>query len=493
MDTVRSTRRFHAVLALVLVPGLVALGTAAPMSFAIDDAWITLHNAVVLHEGRDVNFPGVPALVGATSLVHLALIAALMLFMSPEAANVVVSLVAIAAYAHALLALALRLGASRTMAVVTLVLGLGTGWTPLILQNGLETGLMLAALTTAIVLAIGPPSRLLALLCGIMPFIRPELAAFSVALMVRQAWQRGSVPPILGDCALLLMAAAPWLAWGWWSTGSVLPTAAGAKAAFFASMTATPSYRIVLAAASLLISGLAPLLPFLLLVVRVRAGIALLAASTTFLVVMIQTFPVGFLHNQGRYAYILLPVAILGVARVGIEGTGWLRTAVVGLLLAAIGYHHATHAQVFAGVAGSVRELAAVAQWARENLPPDSRILVHDAGHFAYATGFEVTDLVGLKSPSSIAHHRRWTLPSAGEDRSRAVHEIALEAQVTHAVILEGPPGPNRSWWGHLVDGLRHEGWRLEPLRAPAMGYHVFRLHRPAEGDAHRLHAPPPG
>ena len=43
-------------------------------AFPTDDAFINLHNAQVLRLGRDENDEGVPALVGATSGVHLALL-----------------------------------------------------------------------------------------------------------------------------------------------------------------------------------------------------------------------------------------------------------------------------------------------------------------------------------------------------------------------------------------------------------------------------------
>ena len=42
--------------------------------FPVNDAYITLHNAQVLHWGHDPNYPGTPALAGATSAVHLALV-----------------------------------------------------------------------------------------------------------------------------------------------------------------------------------------------------------------------------------------------------------------------------------------------------------------------------------------------------------------------------------------------------------------------------------
>ena len=57
-------------------------------------------------------------------------------------------------------------------------------------------------------------------------------------------------------------------------------------------------------------------------------------------------------------------------------------------------------------------ELDSVAQWSREHLPANARVLVHDAGYFAWAMPFALIDVVGLETPTSIEDHRHWTMPS---------------------------------------------------------------------------------
>src|SRR5258708_30122041 len=53
-------------------------------AFSTDDAFINLHNAQVLRLGYDESYRGVPALVGATSGVHLALLLAFEQFVRPD-------------------------------------------------------------------------------------------------------------------------------------------------------------------------------------------------------------------------------------------------------------------------------------------------------------------------------------------------------------------------------------------------------------------------
>ena len=117
---------------------------------------------------------------------------------------------------------------------------------------------------------------------------------------------------------------------------------------------------------------------------------------------------------------------------------------------------------------------AELAAWVQRNLPRDARVLIHDAGHIAFATDLFLIDVVGLKTPDAIADHRRWTVPSRGLARQEAVSRIAARHGATHAIILKDLEG----YWASLADDLRRSGWTLEPLR-PARtspGYEVFKL-----------------
>src|SRR5215217_7435917 len=94
------------------------------------------HNAEVLASGYDANY-GVSALVGATSPIHLVAVALVVPSFGTLPAGYLVSVLGAAAYLH---------------------------------------GLALAGVTWSVVLARSSPhSRLLPVLCGLLPFIRPEL------------------------------------------------------------------------------------------------------------------------------------------------------------------------------------------------------------------------------------------------------------------------------------------------------------------------------
>ncbi|MGE0747483.1 MAG: hypothetical protein AB7K86_19640 [Rhodospirillales bacterium] len=479
---------FHAVLAVVAPLCAIVLWLAAqPFAFPLDDAYLTLHNAKVLLAGADENYAGVPALAGATSLVHLAAVAALAGLMTPVAAGFAVNAAAVALYVHGLAHLAFRTGGTPALAAILVVLGCATGYAPYHLFNGLETGLAMAAVTWALALAAAArPSRVLALLCGAMPFVRPELAALSLLLLARQAWRRGAeagataaaLPAIAADAALCMSAAAPWLAWSWAATGALLPSTAAAKEAFFGQAALPAWLRLKAIAAAL---GRCNVGPAFLAVLLLR-GAPLAWCAWTFLAAVLfayfASFPGGMGHNWYRYTYPLLPLGLYALVVVLATRRDMLPRV---LLAAAVGWCAITVPITLKkdrlGRDWTRTELEEVARFAEATLPANARVLVHDAGYIAFATRLRLVDVVGLKTPAVIADHWRWTAPSAGERRHEAVHRIAMRYGVTHAVVLQDV----EAFWWTIADDLRRHGWTLQTLRTrpDGHGFVIFRLTPP--------------
>ena len=130
------------------------------------------------------------ALNGATSIVHLALIALLLLALPPPFALYGAMWLGVLAYALGLVRLC-QVGRVPPLAAPLVVLaGLLIGQGPYQLTNGLETGLAMAAVVWALALALEDTarrSRLLAGLCGTLPFVRPELGLLGLLLLVVSA------------------------------------------------------------------------------------------------------------------------------------------------------------------------------------------------------------------------------------------------------------------------------------------------------------------
>lgn len=451
-------------LTLAVVVG-ATVWVRTPVQFPMDDAYITIANAELILNGGVDNY-GLERPTGATSPLHLLALTALGAAFPLPSASLVISLAAAVALALGLWAFARRMNASPVTSTLVATAGLLSGEAWFQITNGLETGLAMAAAIWVLLLVTGPRSPAsdfgLAMLLGILPFVRPELAvlsAFSALELTRQLRRERAHIVRLAVTALVsfsCMATIVALL-----TGNILPETAGAKEAFFAEST-LPLERRLDMLPYLVSNPISPLLAGMLFLPLVRGGWTSFAFAVVFVYAACNSLPGAIVHNNFRYLYPFLP---LGIA-------GWL------VLAQHMKVRRLADAAIICGAAFNIalfplhgwsdwrnalhltQDQEQLVAWAEANLPEDARILVHDAGYFAWSTDFRLVDLVGLKTPSSILAHREHTLPTAGARRYVAVDEIAREQGSTHAIILDLP------FWGDLVGDLRRAGWDLSLLRS---------------------------
>lgn len=469
---------------VALALAIVMMATLAlnhPMRFPLDDAYITMANARQLLTGA-VDDYGQTRPSGATSLLHLLMLAVLGAALEWPHALMVLSMLAALLYAAGLY-LALKQTGVRSILVVLGTLAGFAGFKAWFqLMNGLETGWAMATTAWALYLVQRIDSDrhrlLLAVLIGMMPFIRPELAILSSTIAAMLAWRFRDTPAQLIAPALLAGASAGMLAvLALATTGEIIPLTGGAKVAFFADAGLPLTSRFLLMVAAVARAPLGFALIGLVAVPMLRGGWAFAAFVILFLLSTTATLPSGLLHNDQRYLYPLLPLALVGWAAFAarpdyLNGRAWQAVSLAAAL--AIGSFFVTGWRYYWSSMGFTDDQIQLVGWADRHLPSDARILIHDAGYMGWATDYRLVDLVGLKTPASIEVHRRYTLPSAGLDRSKAIAQIAAQQQVTHAIILDG------LFWRDIADGLRQHGWRLDPMRkGPGTHYHVYRLTPP--------------
>src|SRR5215469_12035500 len=178
--------------------------------FPLDDAYIVIHSAQVLHWGFDPNFPGVPALYGATSAPFLALEYVLQFVLTPLRAAQAACWLGVLAYAMGLVYLTRRLRLGRYEAAAIVFLGLASSLVPVHLLNGLETGFALAGVTWTLALASGERShpRWAAFAGGCTAAIRPDLAPFTmfvIAAMTYERWRGERWPWRRAVCEFFLL------------------------------------------------------------------------------------------------------------------------------------------------------------------------------------------------------------------------------------------------------------------------------------------------
>ena len=499
--------------------------------FPLDDAYITMHNAQVLRTGHDPNYLGVPALIGATSSVHLVLAALMQTFLKPEWAQEVCSWLGVLVYATGLVKLGRANRASLTQTLLLLTAGLMAGKTTFQLFNGLETGLAMGAVAWALAFESETPlnshikkeiiketdsetlnergirenrsnfnrpgkveypyslaqiyHRFSLILLGTLPFIRPELWILTILLLAYRGFQRfraiGTIPERVGnfaiDIAFVGAGAAPWLILAICNTGSPFPQTIAAKRAFFTSYWRP---QFVFGAYMRFIawnfySQIGALFLGAFLLTLKNRGRVVFAFLTLFALAYLSTLPGSLNWNQYRYLYLLLPMALFGFAICFQNQTIFIRRIANALLLAgvfqAVCAYPANQQQLSVFCEFDRRELLGARDWCVKNLPPESVIVIHDAGAISCDTTFHLIDLVGLKTPESAEINKQIILPSNGTRRVEALETILRRSHATYLILQK-----NWNLVYKYTGGLKERGWKVEPLRGEQGDYQVYRV-----------------
>lgn len=449
----------------------VALAVIRPV-FPVDDAYITLHNARALLAGGADPVYGGTAVDGATSLVHLALVAGFGLVFPLELGSNILTVLAVMAYALGLVQLARLLEASPWLVAG---LGLLSAYLPYSLTNGLETGIAMAVVTWLIVLA---NSRHLGWLAGLAPFVRPELGLLAALLMARRLWlDRASASAMAGSLGRAVLVALPFFLWSWVMTGALVPATGGAKVAFFAEISLPLLTKLRLAGWGLMWSMMIPLFIGLYGLAkpaaRPLAGPMLLAWVVLWLLASLWALPTGYGHNFHRYLAPLVPALLVGWVVLSRQ-PGWWRKAFLVMMIVSLGTG-------VLGLRARVRSnrsdtMLVMADMSRRLIPPGTTVLIHDAGYLAWARpDLTLVDVVGLKSKANIEVHERLTRRS--RNRAPAFVEIAGRSGATMMVLYD-----KDGIWGGMVTALRGAGWTAEKLApSPRNTYSFYRITPPQE------------
>lgn len=432
-----------------------------PGVFLLDDAYITLNNARVVLTGFDPVYRVSP-LIGATSSVHLALVALLGLFFALPLASAILSAAAFVLYAAGLKALAVSVNC-RGWALATIVFtGLFVGYLPLYYFNGLETTLAMAAVAWSLALR---DCRFLPILCGVMPFIRPELVFLSAPLFVRHVAQSRH---FTASTSLAMVAAFVFSLWYLAETGMPFPNTGGAKVAFFAENQQPLIWRLTTVFVAVIGAAILPLAFGLVRIRQVPAGWCVGAFLAAWLMVSAWIMPGSLLHNHFRYLAPLVPALCYPLAALLSDiGSNKLKFVLIGWTIFSL---FLSLPQIQPGI-GFTEEGFYAAEYVRDQIPAQSTVLVHDAGIVAWLQPeARIVDVVGLKTPSSSLSHKRFTRGAC--KWGRALDEIARNNMATHLVAIEGD-----QFWECVSSGLEREGWTLKPIRLPNdHGYVIYEI-----------------
>ncbi|HEY0211993.1 MAG TPA: hypothetical protein VGC40_00125 [Paenirhodobacter sp.] len=454
-----------------------------PLSFSFDDSFITIANAELLVRGGADSFGNTVA-TGATSPVHMFLVALFTFFMPAPVASFVLLFIMATCYAVGLWKLLRVVGGGPFLSACGTVIGLVAAMAWIQLMNGLETGLAMAVIVWAVYCSQVRRDVPLAILVGLMPFVRPEFAVLSLLLALFSAWRlRREHIHLLKLASVAIFVAAVLGVLSWYFTGHVISPTAEAKSAYFDEDPVKFKDRLIMAFSALRSTAIVWPLAGLVMLPIVRDGWVYLGFVIAFVVAAAISLPSAMFGYEYRYLYPFLPLGIVGWTAVAIH----FRQIQPMIALAALCYIIAFPSSGWRYYRGSTdwnRAQEDVALWAEANLPDDARILIHDAGYFAWHAqfvveqpkGFVLIDGVGLKTPSVIKYHEEITGPSRGRDRGKAIDLIAREGQAQYAIILDWP------FWRDYEAYLRGAGWTVDLIYPNPGRYQIFRIAPPLPG-----------
>jgi hypothetical protein len=424
--------------------------------FPLDDSYITLQNAQeLLGSASAFGQPG--ALAGATSLIHTLLTTLLLAIVGNGlVALSLASFLGGWAFLAGVGELTRLFSRSLWVQLAMLPLAVFIAVTPYQLTNGLETSWAMAGVIWAAYFYYRDTlaaTRWLCVLLGILPFLRPELLAFSglvgLLLVYRHSQAGGELQTTfrftLRSAGFALLGFAPFFLLLVWLTGDWVPNTISAKKYFFAHNCFTTDWKLTtLAESTLWLFNPWPLVLLCMTgLLRDDFGRVALLFTGVFYGVYYQEFVGALFHAEGRYQYIIMPLVLLG-------GLLWLpalkRLAVpklplIATLLATItvlfysgayGLAEANKARAF-----TVNEVMPVADWLNEHTDSNDTVLLHDVGYVGYAvTAPRLVDMVGLKTPEFVELHKEFTKGGCTEPSYLAFVEIYQRTQPQYLVVL---------------------------------------------------------
>jgi len=216
------------------------------------------------------------------------------------------------------------------------------------LINGLETGLAMAAVTWGLVLAAMPSPTAgygLGVLCGIMPAVRPELAALALPLLTQRLWstwahqQQDKLPMSAGIVLLFLTWSLVWMVPLGLATGLPDPSTIETKRLFLAEGALDIRTKIKWMIAGLLVFGsqVGLLGVAIIGLFNRREGIPVLCFASAVVLSYGLLFPGALAHYESRYLYPLLPVLIFGLVLMMSSARRVTQVAGTGLLARLLG------------------------------------------------------------------------------------------------------------------------------------------------------------
>jgi hypothetical protein len=415
---------------IALISALIYVRATTEMRPIFDDSYISLTFARNIAEHGKLSFDGESWSTGATSTLHVVLLAIMLkLGFAPFFTSIAVGVGGMMLLAAGVYMLTWAVFRNHFAAIA----GAGAisfmSYVPLDSGNGLETTLFMAMVAWAVAgyfLSDSPGVRMLTgVIAALAVFTRPEgvflLPAFAALRWIERSPDeslrdyvidcvRLCLPGVIAFGALQLYALAV--------TGTIGGTG-NAKLQFFQEDQQTLEFKVAVAVDQIGLY-LGPIVPFVILaLLTVTRRLAVFLALFWVPVLLFYTilFPGGLLHYFFRYQHPTLPFiaafaggGLIVAVDYAIAHRDWVVRGLIALGLFILAVYAFKEYMYYRDVYSetsleTLRDLEVMARDLNTIIEPDETLATHDIGAVGYFSDYKVIDLVGLVNPDALEYH----------------------------------------------------------------------------------------
>lgn len=462
---------FYAIYAMGFVP-----------IFTLDDAYIVQHSVNNITSFKDESlFIDSSKNSGLTSLVHVSLVSLLSFFINVNWSQFIVASSSFMAFLLLVFSYSLKLNKNLFLSFLVTLIAATSGFIIEQTYNGLETTLLICAVTGALYLFRNgcPDHRLSFILLAIMPFIRPELAVLSFILFVRSfldAKENKKIDEFKKGFLVLTISTLLIASYSIAMTGGVLPNTAGAKKYFFAEACQSNQIKnnFIFTGIWDFLLSLGLLSIGLIGILFTRFKFVFLAFAVIFYSIYYMELPGGIHHNFFRYQYVLYAFAIVGIIEfVALQKNKKVIIAATTIILISSLFSLNQNLDQFKkSISFTKNENFTVGEWIKNNVAKEDVVMIHDAGFISNISNNKLVDLVGLKTNTSVEINKETRWKSCGND-PRAIDAVASANHAKYFVVL--------GVWDdifQLTNSLRYMGWNVKRVDVSRgdTAYKVYKI-----------------
>lgn len=414
-----------------LISALIYVGHPQVLWPIFDDSFISMTFARNLAEHGKLSFDGVTWSTGATSPLHVTVMAALLkLGVDPIKADVYVGVVSHAFLASAVYLLAWSILRNRLAGLLAALIISFNNYAAMDAGNGLETSMFMALVAFTMASYFLGKNEWWRLTTGVLMALcvltRPEGAFLIPAVLVYRWFERGRLEPLSAYAKDALLLAAPaTVAFGLTNlyaliVSDTLGGTANAKLQFFQEDKSPLIDRFGLSGdrIGLFVGPIIATIGLVLLSERRREFALFGLFWLPVLMLYILTFPGGLDHYFYRYQHPVLPLLAVLAASGAMQTIGWgmrngagQKLVVVAVLavaaLATEQHYERWRTVVYSQASYETRvNLAAMAQELNSIVKPNEVLATHDIGAVGYYADYQVLDLVGLVNPAVLPYQK---------------------------------------------------------------------------------------